>query len=364
MKRILLICSDPNSVVNFRSELIRYLKSKGNEVFLVLGGHDRDSDISNLGVRTFYLSFNNRSKNPFSAYALRKSFVHIIRQVAPDIVFTFQIKANIFGTLAAKKAGIKRVFCMVEGLGDPFQPKTLRQKILMLIVVALYKCAMKNARLVFFLNQDDRDEFLERRIIKSTQAFVINSIGIDTSKYEPTEVIPSQKKVLYLARLIKNKGIMEFCELARLVRSKRPDIEFELYGKEAEIRSADLAYYIDKGFIFYGGFTTDPISVIKRCRVLCTTSYREGFPRIILEAMALGKPVLASNVIGNKSAVVDGVTGYLFELSQPEKTADLIIRTVDNVKLLREMGQNARKHCVEECDSNIINEKIWKAIDK
>ena len=362
-KRILLITNRSDTVINFRKELILFLLERGNDVFVISGDNEREDEIKKLGVGFILIPFSNRSKNPFKFQKTKRLFTKTINVLKPDIVFTFQIKPNILGPICAKKAQIENVFSMVEGLGDPFQPKTLIDRMVLKIIVRLYKKSLKNVKKVFFLNNDDCKEFVDRKIVPYDKCIIVNGIGIDTDKFIPLTDKCDQNNVLMISRLLVNKGIFEYCEIAHIVRQTRPDIHFYLYGEESQLTISDIKKYIDNGDIIYGGKVNNVIPIYFNSKIYVSTSHREGFPRTILEAMALGKPVLASNVVGNKAAVIDGCTGQLIDLNV-DAFADNIIRCIDNEEKLKEYGETARKVCVERYNSKIINEIIVDTIDE
>ena len=362
MKKILLICNETKTVLNFRKELILFLKKNGFDVSIVVGDDEFIDKVKTLDIDVYFKKFNNRSKNPFAAVNLYRFLKKTINQVKPDVIFTFQLKPNVFGTLAAKHTNIP-VLNMVEGLGDPFIIKSFKDKIVNKIVCSFYKKAFKHSKKVFFLNYDDQEEFLYRKLLKPELTTIISGIGIDVDAYHPHYELNKEKRVIYLSRLLRNKGIIEYCEIAKIVKEKRPDICFDLYGSEVNITKEDLKPYIDNNIIFYGGYSTNAEELIKNSRVMLVTSYREGFPRIILEAMAIGRPVVAFNSVGIKDAVVDGETGYLIKDIDLNKTAETVIKLIDDDAQIIKMGKCARKYCEENLSSNKINQKILDEIN-
>ena len=361
-KKILLITNQSNTVINFRKDLILYLQSLKNTVYVVSGDDIRKVEIEKLGVDFKCIKFNNRSKNPFSLISLKRKLKIYISKLKPDIVLTFQIKPNIIGTTASAKCGINNVFAFVEGLGDPFQPKSLLDKIMLHFIVALYRSGLKRTKLVYFLNDDDKKEFVYRKIVPAKKTTVIKGIGIDTDFFRPPDAPNDENNVLMISRLIKNKGIFEYCQIARKTREIRKDIVFYLCGGEGQIKIKDIDQYIVTKDIVYLGEVKDVRPILSKCKIYVSTSYREGFPRTIMEAMAMGKPTFASNVIGNKELVVDGTTGYLFEKQDIDGFSKKITEMIDSNQL-DSLGRNARKICVQNYDSRIINKTIIEMID-
>lgn len=363
-KKILLISNTSDSVINFRKELIKYLRNSKNRIYVIAGDNERSDEIENLGVDFRCIPYSNRSKNPIDCLIIIKRFKKAIKEISPDITITFQLKPNLFGTIAAKQAKEKNIFSMVEGLGDPFQPKNVLDKFIMKTIIVMYRYSLRYAKKVFFLNADDKDEFVNRGIVKENKTITLNGIGIDTKIFKPSKPTEKGKIVLMISRLLINKGIYDFCNIARLVRRTRKDIEFHLYGPESQIKRSDLEPFIINGDIFYGGKTRDVISLYNASKIYVSTSHREGFPRTIMEAMSCGKPVIATNVIGNKSVVVSEMTGELIKDGDYSLFAKSIISLIDNEELQKRYGNAARKKCIEEYDARIINDFFVKKIDE
>lgn len=361
--KILFICNDSNTVINFRKELILFLKDREYEIFVLAGDNKRETDIKKLGVNFSFISFSNREKSVLSSIKLTKKFKNAIKKINPNIVFTFQIKPNIFGAMAAKKAKIENIYSMIEGLGDPFQPVNFKGRILRKLISILYRKGLKATKKVFILNPDDKRELIKRRIVSENKVVLISGIGIDTKQYVPKYKFTSEKVVVNLSRLIVNKGIIEYCKIAREVRKIRPDILFKLYGTEDQLTEKDIFEYIKDNSIKYCGYSNNAAEIISNSSFVVSTSYREGFSRVLLEAMALGKPVIASNVVGNKEIVEQNKTGYLLDLNDLNTFVKCILDNIDNEELLVKMGKNARQICEDKYDSSIINKQIVEVIE-
>ena len=167
MKKIMLICGASHTVLNFRSSLISALIENNCEVAVVALDSEKKDEIEKLGVKVFVCGENkNRDVSPFKLLKLKRNYLRIIREFRPDTVFTFMIKPNTFGALAAKKAGVKNIFSMVEGLGDVFINNGLKWKLIRRAACFLYKKSFKNCRKVFFLNGDDKAEFIKRKLVR------------------------------------------------------------------------------------------------------------------------------------------------------------------------------------------------------
>ena len=363
-KRVLFVCCDSDTAYSFRRELIAFLKSKDCVVDIVCGDDDRKEEIMQFGITNYYnFHFTSRNKNPFQLLRIVRNIKDVIKETNPDCVLSFFAKANVAASKAMKKLHRNEFYPFVEGLGSTFKNKTLKQKLLKLLMSNMYKNCFKVAKKVVLLNSDDKKYLIDSYILKEDKAFVIPGIGINCDAYVPTKFISPSKDVLMISRLLFDKGILDYCKIARRVHSVRKDINFYLYGKEAELTINDLKDYISDGSIIYGGFTKDIENKINISRIVCLpSSYGEGYPRSIMEAMCLKRVVIGYDNVGTRDAIQDGETGYLIEKGNVEAFAQKILEIIDNDNLLEEIGNNARQYCFSTIDSGIINGTIYKLI--
>ena len=364
MKKIMLICGASHTVLNFRSSLISALIENNCEVAVVALDSEKKDEIEKLGVKVFVCGENkNRDVSPFKLLKLKKNYLRIIREFRPDTVFTFMIKPNTFGALAAKKAGVKNIFSMVEGLGDVFINDGLKWKLIRRAACFLYKKSFKNCRKVFFLNGDDKAEFIKRKLVREEQCEIIFGIGVDLEKfaYKP---IKAKKSFLMVARMIRNKGVFEFCECARKVKEKHPDAVFDYLGWEGNVKVADIKEYLDDGSVNYLGVTSDARPYYEECTALILPSYREGMPVSVMEAQATGRAVIVTNVAGCRETARDGYNGFIVPAANADALAEKAIFMIEHPEETRKMGENARLFAEENFDRKKINEKVLAISEK
>lgn len=355
--KILLICNTSGSIINFRKKLIEKLQEKSHTVCAVAFDEEFKEDIENRGVEFYSVNDKNRTVNPLKILTLKKRYLSIIKKVQPDIVFTFMLKPNIFGVRAAKKAGVKKIFSMVEGTGDVFINNGLKWKLIRFVVCKMYKKSFKSSQKVFFLNNDDRAEFLSRKLVKPEQCEIIPGIGVDFEHfaYKP---IKNNNTFLMVARMLKTKGVIEYCKAARIVKQSHPEAVFNYLGGEGNIKVADIQEYIDDGSLNYLGTTKDVRPYLEECSVYVLPSYREGMPISIIEAEATGRAVIASNTNGCRDTVIEGDNGFLIACRDYNALADKIIWFLENPDEAKRMGQNSRNFAEEHFDQKKINEEI------
>lgn len=362
IEQIAIITPNSSHVIGFRKNLMQLLIEKGEKVSVIAFDNEYEQDAIDEGADFYCLSDNNRSTNPFKILSLKNRYKHLIKKINPDIVMTFQLKPNLFGVLGAKKAGVKNIYSMVEGAGDVFINSGLKWKIIRAFVCKYYKKAFKNSKIVFFLNEDDKNEFISRGLVKESQCEIIHGIGVDLEKfsYKP---IKNHATFLMVARMLKTKGVYEYCECARLVKQKYPNAIFNYIGGEGTVKLSDIQQYIDDGSINYLGTKNDVRPYYEDCSVYILPSYREGMPMSVMEAEAVGRGVITTNVVGCKDTVINGYNGFIVPCYDIEKMVEKVVWYIENPQKVEEMGRNARKYTEENFDQKKINERISRLIE-
>lgn len=363
-KKILMICNTSQSIYNFRLPLIRKFKEEGYDVSAVAFDDKYADLLKQENVRFKCVNDSNRSMNPLKILSLKNKYCKIIKEEKPDIVFTFQLKPNLFGVPAAKKAGVQKVYAMVEGAGDAFINKSMKWKLIKFVECKLYKKAFKRANNVFFLNNDDKAEFEALKLVKKGQGIVVNGIGVDLEKFAFAPVDKTSNKFIMIARMLETKGIYEYCKCAELVKKTHPEAEFMYLGGEGSVKVADIQKYIDNESINYLGTTKDVRPYIKEALLLLLSSYREGLPMTIMEAESMGRGIITSNNIGCKETVQDGYNGFIVEQKDYEAMAQKCIAVLENKKLAETLGKNARAFAEDKFDYKKINQQIFDVVGK
>lgn len=359
--KILIITPTSQQVVSFRAHLIKKLQETGFTVAVLTFDDLYKEEALGRNIEFYSISDKNRSVNPFKILSLKNKYCKAIKNISPDIVFTFMLKPNIFGTRAAKKAGVKRIYSMVEGAGDVFINNGFKWRIIRFVVCKMYRKSFRNAGKVFFLNRDDRKEFIERKLVRSEQCEVIPGIGVDT-QYFAQKPIKNRNTFLMVARMLKTKGVYEYCKCARIVKQKYPDAVFHYLGAEGTIRLSDIQEYIDDGSISYLGTTKDVRPFYEACSVYVLPSYREGMPMSIMEAEATGRAIIATDVNGCRDTVRNGYNGFLVPRGDERQLAEKAIWCIEHPDEIEQMGKNARAFAEENFEQKKINEKITEIL--
>ncbi|WP_167093554.1 glycosyltransferase family 4 protein [Parvibaculum indicum] len=355
------------NIWNFRKAVVQNLISEGHDVTILSPADDSVADLEAIGCRFMPLEMSVKGLNPISDLALMRRFRRVFRVARPDVVLSYTIKNNIYGAFAARLAGIPFV-PNVTGLGTAFLSGGWLQG----IAEALYRTAFSRLSVVFFQNEDDRDLFLGRRLISSDQAHLLPGSGIDLAHFNAVPLPPAEEGVSFLliARLLRDKGVVEFVEAARKIKASRPDVSFRLLGaagsqNRSAIDRATVQNWQEEGVIEYLGTTKDVRPFIEASTCIVLPSYREGAPRTLIEAASMARPVIATDVPGCRAVVEHGETGFLCVVRSSESLARMMERFLGLSREARvAMGQAGRNKMEREFDKHLVVEAYRNAILK
>jgi glycosyltransferase involved in cell wall biosynthesis len=364
--RVALVINTSWNIWNFRASLVRALQAAGHEVLAIAPPDDYSKRLeTELGCRYVPILMENKGTNPVKDAALTRRFYQIYKREKPDVVLHYTIKPNIYGSIAAKLAGIPSIN-NVSGLGTVFIVKNFVSK----VALGLYRFAFRFPVKIFFQNGDDRQLFLENGLVKREITDLLPGSGVDTQKFRPaTEFRRNQPFVfLMVARVLYEKGVVEYFEAARIIRQAVPGTRVQLLGGLDEaggvgVPRATFEEWLKSGDIEYLGRSDDVAAHIHQADCVVLPSYREGTPKTLLEAAACGKPVVTTDVPGCRETVVDGRNGYLCQVRSGE---DLATKMLQVLRLsdadLRGMGQNSRYLAETKFDEQIVLNKYLAAV--
>lgn len=300
------------NIVNFRAGLVAALRGAGFEPVVIAPidppGEER---MRQMGVRRIVVTMARSGLNPFKDLALLMRYRRIIAEVRPAAYLSFTIKPNIYGSLAARMCGVPAL-PNISGLGTVF----IRGGLLGRLANALYGVGLRGAPIVFFQNAEDLGEFVSRRLVQRKQARLLPGSGVDLERFVPAPFPPGPPKFLLIGRLLGDKGVREFVDAARQLRSEGSDARFQLLGpldagNRTAITRTELDSWVQDGVVDYLGETDDVRPLIAASHAVVLPSYREGLPRSLLEGAAMGRPLIATDVPGCRDVVEQGVNGFL-----------------------------------------------------
>lgn len=374
MKKFVMVGTTAACFYGFRSELIKSLSSKDITVYAFTTDNDalELDKISKLGAIPISYQLNRGGLNPLADMLATYKLAQQIKQLKPDLVFSYFAKPVIFGTLAAKIAKVKKIIGMLEGLGYTFtdQPNGLssKTKLIKAIQVFLYKLALPKLDQLILLNHDDKTDLLINNDIEVKETYILGGIGLDLNqyKYSPaTKDLPIQ--FLFIGRLLKEKGIHDFIAAAQIVKQKFPKTTFTVLGGIDEanlgaLTQGELTQYIDQNVIDYPGHVENIAEWIEQSHVFVLPSYREGVPRSTQEAMAIGRPVITTDVPGCRDTVIDGVNGFLVPKWNPQALAEKMIYFIEHPEQVRMMGDQSHKIAIEKFDAEKVNQRLLEIL--
>ena len=308
------------------------------------------------GVRHVRVELEGSGLNPMKDFSYLRQLKRILRIEKPDIILSYTIKANIYGSLAARSLRVP-IISNVSGLGTTLLWKGWIRR----AAVSLYNRAFRNTNFIFFQNKDDRKLFLQQVKVDSSKTGLLPGSGIDLTEFKAQPpAFDTRVKCLMISRLILEKGVLEYMEAAEKLNKSKRDVEFLLLGRyepdhKRSINASDFGRLERGNFITYLGHSDDVKEAISQADVVVLPSYREGTPRTLLEAAAMSRPLIATDVPGCREVVSDGVNGFLCE----EKSAESLAQKIELFLSLttgekKVMGLASRKLVEERFDENIV----------
>ncbi|MGB4062935.1 MAG: glycosyltransferase family 4 protein [Azonexus sp.] len=368
--KFLLIAGYPDSLLNFRGALISALQRKGLEVHVAAPDLPNDSELrlrmESLGIVVHTIPLQRAGVDPYADFKALLCLWQLVRRVRPDAVLCYTIKPVIYGLIASWLGKVPRRFALITGLGYAFLDEG-RRGALRSLVQKLYGFALRHAHKVFFQNLDDEALFRSEGLLPSeVPSVVLNGSGVDIAEYKPSP-IPKTTRFLLIARLLGDKGVREYVEAARSLSAEYPDVTFSLVGWIDEnpdaVRLEELEHWINEGAIEFLGRLSDVRPAIANSSVYVLPSYREGTPRTVLEAMAMGRPIITTDAPGCRETVVDGDNGFLVPVKSVEGLIVAMKRFIDDPSLALSMGQRSCHIAREKYDVTQVNCRMLFEMD-
>ena len=362
--RVIIAVNSAWNLLNFRAGLIRGLVAAGYEVVAVAPPDAYVPQLAVLGCRFVSLAIDNQGKHPGRDFLLLWRFYVLLRRERPDVYLGYTVKPNVYGSLAAHILGIP-VINNITGLGSVF----IQNSWLTYLVRVLYRLALSRSAKVFFQNNDDRQIFILEGLVAQSITDRLPGSGIDLTKFTLAP-LPGRSSIRFLliARMLWDKGVGEFVEAARLLKRRGINADFCLLGflevqNPAAISRKQMDDWVEEGVVRYLGVSNDVRSEIYLADCVVLPSYREGTPRTLLEAAAMGRPIVTTDSVGCREVVDDGVNGYLCRLKDAIDLAEKMNMIVSLSSEAREvMGLRGRKKVESEFDERTVINKYLEAI--
>ena len=367
-KTIVVSINTSWNIINFRLGLLQALQKEGYDIVVVAPSDKYTELFKQYNFEYYDINMNNKGTNPIEDLKLIGSYYKLFKKIKPDLILNYTIKPNIYGTIAASFLNIPTVN-NIAGLGTLF----VNENIVTKIAKYLYKYSQSKASHVFFQNKEDFELFTSEQLVDIQKSSILPGSGIDTSKFIPIPKTREDDKIVFLliARMLWDKGIQEYVEAARIIKSKYNNVEFQLLGfldvaNKTAISKEQMDLWVEEGVVNYLGTSDNVKNEISQADCIVLPSfYREGTPRTLLESASMAKPIITTNNIGCKDVVDDGVNGYLCKVKDKNDLADKLEKMIllsDDERVA--MGQKGREKMKKEFDEQIIIDNYLSVIQK
>ena len=366
---VVLMGGQSDSLTIFRAPLIRALIARGHRVTTLAGRPDATAiqKLTAMGAAHLTVPLDRTGGDPLADVWTLWRLTCALRSLKPDVFLAYQIKPVTYGLIAAWAARVPRRIGMITGLGYAFVEEPGRRLARALALIA-YRLALPLARRVIFQNHDDIDLFTRAGLLRPGQAVRVHGSGVDLQAFAPAPLPKGVPAFLLIARLIRDKGVADYVQAARIVRARHPEARFRLVGpfdsNPARIEPATVEHWVEEGVIDYLGPLDDVRPAIAQAGIFVLPSYyREGAPRTILEAMAMGRPVITTDVAGCRDTIVDGESGLLIPPRDPAALAQAMLRLIGAPDLAARMGRSARLRAEALFDAETVSAAVIAEVE-
>ncbi|MBH2076042.1 MAG: glycosyltransferase family 4 protein [Pseudomonadales bacterium] len=371
MSKIVVIAGLAESLIRFRGDLLDAMRANGHEVAAIAPEDDElvRQRLAEKGIAYHVVPMARAGVNPWNdlLYLLRLS--RCLRKIKPDVVFAYTIKPVVYGLPAARLAGVNRSYALITGLGYAFTEvdESLSRRLLNRVASGLYRLGLHFATGLFFQNPDDRQLFKDQGLFKATvPAWIVNGSGVDTDYFQVAP-LPAQASFLFVGRLLRDKGVIEYVAAARELKSTYPQATFHLVGpldsNPSGINKNVVAGWVEEGIVQYHGAVDDVRPHLAASSVFVLPSYREGTPRSVLEAMSCGRAIITTDAPGCRETVQDDLNGLLVRPGDSADLANAMARMADSSELREQMGRKSRELAESKYDVHRVNAAMMEAME-
>lgn len=371
--RIAFLSSLDLNLYLFRLDVMRELQKRGDKVYAIIPKGKYFDLIAEEGIETIDYNLSRGSLNPLDALGSIWELKNRLQSLNLDLLHTFTVKPNIFGTFAGKMAGVPRIYNLVEGLGSFYVDNSLKSRVVRSLIEALYKQSFKFAERVVFVNGDDPKYLIENKILEESKAKIIKSVGIDTDEYRDDSISDevkirlrselnlsqNDKVVIMVARAILHKGTIDFYKSAEILKDRGYKFLF-VGGLDSGNRFGMSEEFMKSGNVQWLDWRDDVKELLSISHIVVLPSYREGVPRTLLEACSMGKPIVATDVVGCRETVDNGENGYLVPIESPEILSSKIENILEDREIYLSMAKKSREKALKEFDIRYIVEQYME----
>jgi len=358
--RLLFLVSEDWYFISHRLHLAKAAQAAGFDVAIATRIGLHGDLLKATGLHVFPLNLQRRSRNTMRELMAVREIIGIYRSFNPQIVHHVALKPAIYGSVAARIAGVPIVINALAGLGYVFSSRDFYARLLQPVVLAIFRSLFRGKHLkVIFQNADDREFMVRLGVVRDEQALLIRGVGVDIKMFFPEMPEAGKAQVVFPARMLFDKGLREFVAAARLLQSEGSDARFILVGEPDEDNPASantrtLNQWVAEGAVEWWGRRDDMPLVLRQATLVCLPSYREGLPKALLEAASSGKPIVATDVPGCREIVLPGVNGLLVPPRDSRALAIAIDRLLRDSEMRERFGRNGRQLVEEQFSDETI----------
>ncbi len=358
MRKLLFVCNVDWFFISHRLPIALKALNDGWEVHLAAGITDKRESLEKQGIKVHCLPLK---RSGTSIYEEIKVFIvlnQIVKSIIPDIVHTITVKGVIYGGIVSRINKVSKTVASISGMGYVFIEKSYKAVILKIIIKHLYKLAIGSNTQVIFQNRDDESIFLKNKIIEKKQSFLIRGSGVDLTVFKFIKEPINLKIVMFVSRLLKDKGVIEFYEAAKKLQNLE-NVKFVLVGdidldNPNSLNESELNALVESGLVEHWGFSNDIDKIIPQSNIIVLPSYREGLPKSLIEAAACGRAVITTNVPGCRDAVEPNVTALLVDKKNSHQLSNAILKLIENDEMRLEFGKAGRELAEENFNIDYV----------
>jgi len=372
--KIFILGNYDDSLIRFRGHLMQDMMKRGHEVVASapLENYRIPKELDEMGVTYEPLNFRRTGMNPVADLQFMHHIKKMLEKHQPDVFFGYTVKPSIYGAMAARKAGVPHIYSLVTGLGYTFNHNGMKATSARIASKWLYKHALGNCQTVFFHNLENSQFFLEQELVDKDKIKVVSGSGVCLEGFPHTPVNPENKNFLLIARLLKDKGIREFLEAARIIHQKDQDTHFNIVGpadpNPTSFTPAQINQWSKTAGVTYHGYKHNVRPLINDASVYVLPSYHEGTPRTVLEAMASGRPIITTDTPGCRDTipgpytyldrVKKGQNGLLIPVRDVDALVEAMQYLLNHPDTLVSMAHESRRIAEQKYDVRIINKSV------
>lgn len=369
-KRLVYVVSEDWAFISHRLSLAKFAIEKGYEVIAATNINDHGKNLSDIGINVVNVNFTRSFNKPFLDLISLYKLIRVLQKHKPDIVHNVGVKISLLSSVAGLFSKPKLIINAYTGLGYVFSSNSKLAKIIRFLLIPLLRFLnSRNNTWTVFQNEDDKLLFIKNKIVEASRTKIIKGSGVSTDEF-PYMKEPEEPIIVMLAsRLLWDKGIGEFIETASGLKSKHPEVKFVLVGgidqqNPMSLETDTLNGWVKEGVIEWWGHKQNMSKILGLSHIITLPSYREGLPKVLLEAASIGRPIVATNVPGCRDIVRDNVNGFLVDAKESSGLTEAIDKLILNKELRLRMGLAGREIILNELSSKKINEQFIKLYRK